>query len=162
MVTREQVLDILRTIDDPEMPISIVDLGIIENVRVAGRDVAVDVLPTFVGCPALPVIEEEIQRRLRANGDIGKVQVRFLFDPAWTVDRISPAGRERLRQVGLSVPGRETETTPVQCPFCGSERVTLESSFGPTRCRMIYQCEACKHPFEHLKRVPLGTLAGSS
>lgn len=166
MVTREAVLEILRMIDDPEMPISIVDLGIVEAVRLHSESedqvgVEVDVLPTFVGCPALPVIEEEIRRHMGRLEGIGTVEVRFKFDPPWTVDRISPQGREALRRVGLTVPGVGIEgqqAAPPCCPFCGSKEVRLESRFGPTRCRMIYHCHACRNPFEHLKRVPLTTL----
>lgn len=168
MVTREAVLDVLRTIDDPEMPISIVNLGIVEDVRLrpdeqAKSAVEVDILPTFVGCPALPVIEEEVRRRLLRMPGVGSVLVHFRFDPPWTVDRISPEGREALRKVGLTVP-RQDDAPPgaaaPSCPFCGSSDVRLESPFGPTRCRMIYHCEACHHPFEHLKRVPLPILGG--
>jgi ring-1,2-phenylacetyl-CoA epoxidase subunit PaaD len=195
MVTEQAILDVLRTIDDPEMPINIVDLGIVEGVRVvphrskggAGSGtpatadtavahrkqgelepvtVAVDVLPTFVGCPALSVIEDEIRKRVRSLAGVAEVVVSFKYDPPWTVDRISGAGRESLRKFGVTVPQRGPEKkeqgdeAPV-CPFCGSHEVKLESSFGPTRCRMIYHCEACRNPFEHLKRVSLTTLEGT-
>jgi ring-1,2-phenylacetyl-CoA epoxidase subunit PaaD len=191
MVTEQAILDVLRTIDDPEMPINIVDLGIVERVQVIpdrsisetrsgtptpadpgvahGKPtdhgtvkVIVDVLPTFVGCPALPVIENEIRKRVHSLGGVGEVVVNLKYDPPWTVDRISTAGRESLRKFGVTVPQRDLERgqgspAPV-CPFCGSHEVNLESSFGPTRCRMIYYCEACNNPFEHLKRVSLTTL----
>jgi ring-1,2-phenylacetyl-CoA epoxidase subunit PaaD len=194
MVTEQAIFDVLRTIDDPEMPINIVDLGIVEGVRVAPNQskdgtgsatpaaadtavahgengtrepvtVAVDVLPTFVGCPALSVIEDEIRKRVHSLAGVSEVVVNFKYDPPWTVDRISTAGRESLRKFGVTVPQREHERgqggqAPV-CPFCGSHEVTLESSFGPTRCRMIYHCEACRNPFEHLKRVSLTTLEGT-
>ena len=112
----------------------------------------VDLLPTFVGCPALPVIEEEVRKRISALPGVGEVAVRFLFAPPWTVDRISPAGREALRKFGITVPAASEQ--PV-CPLCGSATVHLESPFGPTRCRMIYYCESCRNSFEHLKRLSL-------
>jgi ring-1,2-phenylacetyl-CoA epoxidase subunit PaaD len=169
MVTREAVLDVLQTIDDPEMPINIVDLGIVESVRVeadaAGGEtrVAIEILPTFVGCPALPVIEEEVRKRVGELSGVGRVEVQFRFDPPWSVDRISQAGRERLRRFGLTVPtsGKlaiASETPEPRCPICGSAAVILENQFGPTRCRMIYYCEACKNPFEHLKRLEIPVL----
>jgi ring-1,2-phenylacetyl-CoA epoxidase subunit PaaD len=171
------------------MPINIVDLGIVEAVRLENDEevqesetrirttadtavahaqdervrVAIDILPTFVGCPALTVIEDEIRKRLSGLGGVGAVEVNFKFDPPWTVDRISSAGRESLRKFGVTVPHRGAGGAPGDpapiCPFCGSREVTLESAFGPTRCRMIYHCEACRNPFEHLKRVSLPTLA---
>jgi ring-1,2-phenylacetyl-CoA epoxidase subunit PaaD len=103
MVTSEAILDVLRGIDDPEMPISIVDLGLVEQVQVhregatervadspAGHGdvvrVSIDLLPTFVGCPALPVLEEEVRRKVGQVDGVGEVQVRFVFDPPWSVD----------------------------------------------------------------------------
>ncbi len=162
MVTPDDVLDVLRTIDDPEMPLSIVDLGIVAGIelRPVGNDepkvqVGVEVLPTFVGCPALPVIENEIRRRVGALPGVASVDVRISYDTAWSVDRITPAGRESLRRHGVTVPaaGDETSDGPPACPFCGSTAVRQESAFGPTRCRMIWHCETCQHPFDHLKRL---------
>jgi ring-1,2-phenylacetyl-CoA epoxidase subunit PaaD len=152
MVSRDAVLDVLRTIDDPEMPISIVDLGIVEDVRADDAEhVTVELLPTFVGCHALTFIEDEIRKRLQALPAVEAVDVQVRYDPPWTVDRVSPAGREALRRLGITVPAADGEQ-PV-CPFCGSADVQLESSFGPTRCKMIYHCNACRNPFEHLKRI---------
>jgi ring-1,2-phenylacetyl-CoA epoxidase subunit PaaD len=176
MVTINEILDTLRTIDDPEMPINIVDLGIVENVQLrqasdsrarsasAGPGesdgqqvhVSVDILPTFVGCPALPVIENEIQRRLGALPGVACVDVQIHYAPAWTVDRITAAGRESLCRHGVTVPlaGDESTSPPAFCPFCGATTVRQESAFGPTRCRTIWYCDSCRHPFEHLKRLP--------
>ncbi len=163
MVTQADIVDTLRGIDDPEMPISIVDLGIIDRVELQPQSapdagavrVSVDVLPTFVGCPALPVIENEIQRRVGALPGVAAVDVHITYAPPWSVDRISPAGRESLRRHGVTVPqpGEEAASEPPTCPFCGSTAVRQESAFGPTRCRMIWYCDSCRHPFEHLKRV---------
>jgi ring-1,2-phenylacetyl-CoA epoxidase subunit PaaD len=169
MVTRDAIFDVLKTIDDPEMPITIVDLGIVEDVRIDETStpaaVEIDILPTFVGCPALPVIEETIQKKVGALNGVGAIRVHFKFDPPWSVDRISAEGRASLKEYGLTVPHRmvaaepEDEPEVPACPFCGSAQVRLESPFGPTRCRMIYYCEACRNPFEHLKRVSLSPLA---
>lgn len=164
MVTRDAVLDVLKTIDDPEMPITIVDLGIVDDVRIDAANpphVDIDILPTFVGCPALPVIEETIRRKVGKLVGVGDVGVHFKFDPPWSVDRISAEGRASLKKYGLTVPHREEaaeEPVAPPCPFCGSTQVHLESPFGPTRCRMIYYCETCRNPFEHLKRVTLTPL----
>lgn len=158
----EAVFDALRDIPDPEMPISIVDLGIVDDVRAddSGR-VEIDLLPTFVGCPALELIESQVRAKASALPGVSAVDVHIKYDPPWSVDRISAAGRETLRHFGVTVPHAACHSQPSAeptCPFCGSDRVHLESSFGPTRCRMIYHCDACQHPFEHLKRLPLVTL----
>jgi ring-1,2-phenylacetyl-CoA epoxidase subunit PaaD len=177
----EAVWSVLRTINDPEMPISIVDLGIVERVTLrdeagaaGGRSAEIDITPTFVGCPALEILRREIVTKVGALPAVQTVEVRFVYDPPWSVERISPAGREALRQFGVTTPGRselgaDTRTdqrvpvalglpqasTPDEptCPFCGSTKTTLESAFGPTRCKMIYYCESCRNSFEHLKHV---------
>jgi ring-1,2-phenylacetyl-CoA epoxidase subunit PaaD len=160
MVTRETVIETLYKINDPEMPISIVDLGIVEDVRIeAGTgSVSIDLVPTFVGCPALYVIEEQVRRRVGALPGVDTVAVQFRYDPPWTVDRISAEGRKTLKRFGVTVPSLSrsaAEAPPPQCPFCGSSAVHRESPFGPTRCRMIYYCTSCRSSFEHLKRVGL-------
>ena len=165
-------MDVLREIPDPEMPISIVELGLVENVRiepnVGGAKVSIDILPTFVGCPALPMIEKEIKEKVSSLPSISEVTVEFRFDPPWSVDRISAAGRESLRAHGVTVPEHgsklevqghgaastvQLKTSAIACPFCGSDQTHLDSPFGPTRCRMIYYCDACSNSFEHLKRI---------
>lgn len=164
MVTQETILDVLRTIDDPEMPISIVDLGIVEEVRIEGDGphaaVEVDILPTFVGCPALPMLEREIVEKVGGLEDVDRISVRFVFKPPWSVDRISDTGRRSLEEIGVTVPGRkpsEQQTVqiglPVPCPFCKATETHMTSAYGPTRCRMIYYCDACKNSFEHMKRI---------
>jgi ring-1,2-phenylacetyl-CoA epoxidase subunit PaaD len=167
MVSQEDVQSVLRTINDPEMPINIVDLGLVKDVRLqpvaseasdSGLCVSVDLLPTFVGCPALPMIEDEVRRKVGGLAGVCKVVVQFHYDPPWTAERISESGREALRQIGITVPGDHGPSAP-SCPFCGSVDVHLESSFGPTRCRMIYYCPACRNSFEHIKQVGGRTLA---
>ena len=172
MIDRESIMDVLRTVDDPEMPINIVDLGLVERVQVEsanGEDnsasVSIDLLPTFVGCPALDMIRNDVERAVRELPDVGDVHVEFHNDPPWTVDRITEAGRASLQEHGVTVPESGSdikrpmlEFTPLQlstvpCPYCGSSETQLESRFGPTRCRMIYYCRACKNSFEHMKRV---------
>jgi ring-1,2-phenylacetyl-CoA epoxidase subunit PaaD len=172
MPTRDAVLELLSEIPDPEMPISIVDLGIVARVAIDNATVTVDILPTFVGCPALPMIQNDIIEKLGALPDVKDVRVNFIFDPPWSVDRITDLGRESLREHGVTVPlpgagaGEgviqamlqqvkrvHLRTSAILCPFCGSNRTRLDSAFGPTRCRMIYYCDACRNSFEHLKRV---------
>ncbi len=162
MVTRDDILDVLKTIDDPEMPITIVDLGIVEDIRLNDTDdagVEIDILPTFIGCPALPILERDILEKVGRLDDVKNVTVRFVFDPPWSVDRISEWGRESLRKFGVTVPhpapsGQLVQINlPVACPFCNATKTHVSSPFGPTRCRMIYYCDACKNSFEHMKRL---------
>jgi len=150
----------LGEVPDPEIPVvSVVDLGMVEDVHVSLDGIRVTLLPTFVGCPALDVIRSAVERRLEAF-DL-PVDVRFEYRVPWTSDRITPDGREKLRASGFappipSHPGSDlliTLATPVACPSCGSRRTVLENVFGPTRCRAIYHCTACRQPFETFKTV---------
>jgi ring-1,2-phenylacetyl-CoA epoxidase subunit PaaD len=181
-ISQQTIMDVLRTIPDPEMPISIVDLGLVENVRVqngSGEGASVDrtrvevtMLPTFVGCPALDMIASDVRAKVGALPGVSDVKVSWVFDPPWCVDRITIHGRDSLKAHGvtvpehgshLQVPGHDSPQTvtlrisAVPCPFCGSSSTYLDSAFGPTRCRTIYYCEKCRNSFEHLKRVGIAT-----
>jgi len=151
----------LRDVADPELPaVSIVDLGIVRDVVVDGSSVRVELLPTFVGCPAFELIEAAVRERLAAIASGADLVVGRSFAEPWTSDRITDAGREALRRSGVGPPLPESGSgplvslsAPVPCPFCGSRRTVLENAFGPTACRSIRYCTDCRQPFEQLKTV---------
>ena len=158
----EDVKLALADVNDPEIPaISIVDLGIVHEVGIDhGSDaIRVELLPTFVGCPALDAIREAVERRLAAFGR--PVDVRFVFSVPWTTDRITPAGHDSLRRSGFAPPTGTAAVgsplvvleSPVPCPFCGSTRTRLENVFGPAQCRSIRYCLSCRQPFEQFKEI---------
>jgi len=165
-IAERRIWDELARIPDPEIPaISVVDLGVIGSVKLDEDGVRVELLPTFVGCPAIGVMQEQITERIGALKLAPVVEVVVTLDPPWTSDRITPAGRERLRLSGFAPPAPlpagpalgaldELAVLPVaECPYCGSRNTTLENPFGPTLCRAIYHCAACRQPFEQFKRV---------
>ena len=155
----------LASVHDPEIPpLSLTDLGIVERVVVTAATVDVDLLPTFAGCPALDAIRTDATRAVQAVANGREVVVRFVTAPPWTTDRISPEGREALREYGLTPPGSTSVFVPLAslgtggrppavatCPFCGSDDTELESAFGPTLCRTTHFCRACRNPFEAFK-----------
>ena len=153
----------LAEVRDPEIPpVSITDLGIVERVTVTDEAVEVELLPTFAGCPALDAIREDAALAARAAAGDRAVEVRFVYSPPWTSDRITPSGREALRTYGLTPPGTgpvfvplaslgTSTPQPAACPFCGSDDSELESAFGPTLCRSTHFCRACRNPFEAFK-----------
>ena len=157
---RQAVMAALADVPDPEIPaVSIVELGMIGEVEVGERGIRVELLPTFVGCPALEVIRDAVQQRL---GELGTpVHVEVSFATPWTSDRISREGREKLRESGFAPPQpRDTSPTLIQlntgafrCPYCGSTDTRLENIFGPTPCRSIRYCADCRQPFEQFKTI---------
>lgn len=156
----ETVWAALQDVTDPEIPVlSIVDLGIIADVRVDAAGVTVDMTPTFAGCPALDMIRENIKEAVTKLGD-DRVTVNVVYNPPWTTDRITEVGRRTLKEFGLAPPGARCgsgSTLPdleaVPCPFCDSADTHLESLFGPTLCRSIHYCDGCLQSFEHFKAV---------
>ena len=146
----QAVWDVLETVEDPELPITITDLGLVHDVHVTDSRVAVRLVPTWIGCPALDVIRRRVGQALEAIPGVRDVTVEYTFEPPWTLDRMTPRGRARLQGHGLAVP-RCRFSEPPACPYCGSRNVSLDSLFGPTMCRATYVCRDCRNPFERLK-----------
>jgi ring-1,2-phenylacetyl-CoA epoxidase subunit PaaD len=139
----------LMDVSDPEIPVvSVVDLGMIERVDVADDAIRVELLPTFVGCPAVDMIKAAVADRLSAFGR--PVVVETTFRVPWTSDRMTPQGREKLRASGFAPPSAEVA---VRCPYCRSANVALDNLFGPTQCRSLRYCRDCRQPFEQFKTV---------
>jgi ring-1,2-phenylacetyl-CoA epoxidase subunit PaaD len=161
MVTAEQVWSALEEIPDPEIPvISLVELGVIRSVDVRGGHVLVELTPTFLGCPALEAMTRALEQTVSALG--GEPDVRVVKDDAWSTDRITPAGREKLRAAGFAPPAPREVSAPTlvqlqakvhRCPYCGSTETRLENIFGPTPCRSLRYCESCRQPFEQFKTI---------
>ena len=141
----------LAEIPDPEIPsISVVDLGIVHRVEVTDDRISVQLLPTFTGCPALEAIRAAVEERLA--GLSPAVDVSFTFAVPWTSERITADGRRSLAGAGFAPPLHELGAA-VPCPYCGSRRTVLENAFGPTLCRSILYCTACRQPFEQFKSI---------
>jgi ring-1,2-phenylacetyl-CoA epoxidase subunit PaaD len=161
MVTAERVWEALAEVPDPEIPVvSLVDLGVVRDVEVRGDRVRVEFTPTFLGCPAVDVMRDRMEEAVRTLG--AEPQVEVVLDDSWSTDRITPAGREKLRESGFAPPApREAagptlvqlESRAFRCPYCGSTDTRLENIFGPTPCRSIRWCRNCRQPFEQFKTI---------
>ncbi len=150
----------LAAIPDPELPVvTIGQLGILGAIEVATTRIRVELHPTFVACPATELIRAAVVERLATARPGLDADVRLVFDPPWTSERITAEGRARLSAAGIAPPGPVAPDglialdVPVACPFCGSRRTRLENLFGPTLCRAIYHCADCRQPFEALKSI---------
>jgi len=152
----DRVWALLREVADPELPfISVVDLGVVRDVRVRDGRLEVDITPTYSGCPAMEVIERAVYDRLVDAGCEEPRVVRQLR-PAWTTEWMTETGKRLLDEHGIAPPGRASEEPelvqlPVRCPHCGSRDTELVSEFGSTACKALRRCRACAEPFDHFK-----------
>jgi len=161
VVTADEVWAALADIPDPEIPvISLVELGVVREVEVAGDRVRVEFTPTFLGCPALEYMRDAIAASIAGLG--AEPQVDVVLDDSWSTDKITPKGREKLRVAGLAPPAPreagklklvELQRGGFRCPYCGSTETRLENIFGPTPCRSLRYCSACRQPFEQFKTI---------
>jgi ring-1,2-phenylacetyl-CoA epoxidase subunit PaaD len=148
-VDEASIRSALGEVMDPELPmVSIVDLGMVGRVSVSADAIDVEILPTFIGCPALELIRSAVTDRLGAFGR--PVRVVSSFAPPWSSDRITPAGRAVLAAAGIAPPTPDGE---LACPLCGSGQVVMDNLFGPTQCRSLYYCRECRQPFEAIKPI---------
>ncbi len=160
-LSEKQIWQWLEDVPDPEIPvISVVDLGIVRDVSVAGDQVTVMITPTYSGCPATTVISFDIEAALRARG-VADIKIASQLFPPWTTDWISEAGREKLLDYGIAPPQKGASCAgalraskgPIACPQCGSVRTECVSEFGSTPCKAAYRCLDCLEPFDYFKTI---------
>jgi ring-1,2-phenylacetyl-CoA epoxidase subunit PaaD len=151
VVSAAEVWTALGGIPDPEIPvISLVDLGVIRSVDVSNGRVRVEFTPTFLGCPALEAMVRAIEAKVPG------AEVAIVNDDSWSTDKITAAGREKLREAGFAPPAPrlvQIRSQVHRCPYCGSTDTTLENLFGPTPCRSLRYCNGCRQPFEQFKTI---------
>lgn len=157
-ITKEYIWDLLEHVSDPEVPVlTIVDLGVVRNVEVKGEEVTVTITPTYSGCPAMQVIEEDIRETFKNEG-IENLTVETVLSPAWTTDWLTENGRRKLKEYGIAPPQDEVDKSVlfsdpvvVPCPRCDSKNTKMVSQFGSTACKAHYQCLDCQEPFDYFK-----------
>ncbi len=156
-IQREKVYEWLEAVKDPEIPVlSLVDLGVITDLQIQNNDITVTLTPTFVGCPALDMMKSEIEKVLHEHG-VEKVIVDVSFSKPWSSDMISAKGKLALKQFGLAPPPAGNLLTDLDilehaiCPRCNGDNTELRNAFGPTLCRSIHYCFACREAFEQFK-----------
>lgn len=156
-ITKENVYAWLAEVKDPEIPVlSLVDLGVITGVSIDDSAVKIEMTPTFVGCPALEFMQDDIREVMRAHG-VERVEIQVTYKRPWTSDMISEEGKKALKKFGLAPPPerRLFEDLDVlghaECPRCGNKETELRNIFGPTLCRSIHYCNQCREAFEQFK-----------
>ncbi len=161
--SREELLALLDTVKDPEVPVvSVVELGVVRDAVATAEGVTVRITPTYSGCPAMREIEHGIVQALEAQG-LAPVVVQTVFLPPWTTDWITEEAKRKLEAYGIAPPGtarHDDDLVPllrraevVRCPYCKSGDTVLRSEFGSTACKSIRFCNACSQPFEQFKAI---------
>ena len=151
-------IPILKTVSDPEIPVlTILDMGVVRSAVKKGDTVMIQITPTYSGCPAMDVIEEDICKAFNEAGH--KVSVELILSPAWTTDWITEEGRNALEKYGIAPPldpiaDKEAllgNKRIVKCTLCGSTNTKLVSQFGSTACKALFKCQDCQEPFDYFK-----------
>ncbi len=155
----------LAEVLDPEVPaLSVVDLGLVREVNERDDGLEVVLTPTYSGCPATELIEQNVLDAVVAAG-LGPARVITRRAPAWSSDWISEEGKRKLREYGIAPPGPALpegaqpirlvgrRTAAVPCPRCDSPRTEQLSAFGSTACKSLHRCLDCREPFEHFKPI---------
>lgn len=159
VATNEKIWQLLEQVKDPEIPVlTVIDMGVIRDIKVEGEDVEVIITPTYSGCPAMNMIEVEIKSVLQENG-FQNPKVTTVLSPAWTTEWLSEEGRKKLKAYGIAPPTKPSkdknalfqDEKEVQCPQCDSFDTKLVSQFGSTPCKSLYKCNNCLEPFDYFK-----------
>ena len=146
-ISTDTIWGILKMIPDPEIPaVSIVDLGIIRDVQCDDDMFNITITPTYIGCPAMSFIKEEIINNMESQGVIN-YQVKTSLAPPWTTDWMSDEVKAKLKDAGIAPPSKN-----IICPQCDSMEVEIISNFGSTACKALYKCLSCAEPFHHFKQ----------
>ena len=161
MFRKEEILNALNEIPDPEIPvISIVELGVIREVKPDGKKIEVIITPTYSGCPAMKQMEADVRKKLLEKG-FEEVRITTVFNPAWTTDWMSETARKKLQDYGIAPPEESTNDKSfltnkpkfITCPRCKSKNTILISQFGSTACKALYKCNECLEAFDYFKCI---------
>ena len=157
--TKERILSILETVTDPEVPVlTVIDMGIIRDVKEQDGNVEIMITPTYSGCPAMDVINVNIRIALATIG-FKNVKITQVLSPAWTTDWMGEAGKQKLKNYGIAPPTPKQQVCndklfaeeAIQCPHCNSWHTHRVSEFGSTACKALYVCDDCKEAFDYFK-----------
>lgn len=144
--TQSAVYEAVSHVEDPEVPVTLVDLGVVREVSLDGGAVRVVLRPTRLACPA----RGEMERRVRAA--VSSVDEDLAVDVEWEMaqwrgDDVTAPGQQVLLQIGYADPVAESDA----CPYCGSAEVRQDGRFGGAVCKQPYTCRSCGSTFDVLR-----------
>jgi len=146
-----EIRNILNEVSDPEIPVlTITDIGILRDVQLVDGIWHIVITPTYSGCPAMNMIEANINLMMAAH-QIENYKIITKLSPAWTTDWMTDEGKIRLEKYGIAPPNPDRTQNPVRCPICKSQEVEEVSRFGSTACKSLWKCQDCLEPFDYFK-----------
>ena len=152
-ITVDELWKLLEQVPDPEIPVlSILDLGIVRDIKLHDQQIEIIITPTYSGCPAMDAISMDIRLKLIEYG-LKNIKITSVLSPAWTTDWMTEEGKIKLNKYGIAPPKMSSDKsdTPPICPQCKSADTKLLSQYGSTPCKALYQCNECKEPFDYFK-----------
>ncbi|HIA37025.1 MAG TPA: phenylacetate-CoA oxygenase subunit PaaJ [Flavobacteriales bacterium] len=159
---KDQIWSLLSGIPDPEIPvISITELGVVRDIEVNKNGIIISITPTYSGCPAMKVFEDDIISTLTREGH-KNIKIKTIYSPAWTSDWLGDEAKQKLKKYGIAPPRKtsedknmlfEEDTKKVPCPYCDSNNTKLTSQFSSTACKALHFCNQCQQPFEYFKCI---------
>lgn len=162
LILKDEIRNYLKEIPDPEIPIvNIVDLGIVRAIEINANKIIITITPTYIGCPAMKVIEEDIISLLKGKG-YTDVNIETILSPAWTTDWMTDTAKKNLKNYGIAPPEKASVdkgflfskgTKVIKCPHCNSINTEMKSQFGSTACKALYVCKDCLEPFDYFKCI---------
>ncbi len=154
---------LLEEVPDPEIPVlNVVEMGIVRGVKSTDSAVEVSITPTYMGCPAMDAIADDIRSQLgpMAEEEGKSLTVDLVYAPAWTTDWLTDSAKDKLERYGIAPPGTTADKRAlngadpvVRCPRCKGKQTSLVSLFGSTACKAHYRCDDCAEPFDHFKCI---------
>jgi ring-1,2-phenylacetyl-CoA epoxidase subunit PaaD len=143
----DRVRAAVATVEDPEVPITLQDLGVVRDVRVAGGEARVVLRPTRLACPARSEMARRVHEAVRSAAPDVHVEVDWEI-ATWSGSDVSDRGTQVLLQIGYADPGVGASAA---CPFCGSGDVRSEGAFGGSVCKVPFSCRSCGSTYDALK-----------
>lgn len=159
----KEIWNTLENVKDPEIPnMSIIDMGILREININNNNLVVVITPTYSGCPAIQVIETDVNIELQKKYSkiYNSISVKSRLFPAWTTDWMSENAKEKLMEAKISPPiGNSNDNIlkilnnnpEIICPHCKSKNTIMQSFFGTTACKSLYKCNNCLMTFDYFK-----------
>ena len=135
----------LAEVEDPEVPVTLADLGVLRSVEITDERVVVHLAPTRLGCPGRAEMTRRVEEAVRGARPEAVVDVEWDM-VAWRPDQITSRGADVLAEWGYAL-----LAGGLRCPYCRSEDTRSEGEFGGAVCKRPFTCRACGSTFDVLR-----------